>query len=219
MGEGSRRCSLLGPTEYRLCSFIFLASEQNHISSGSALLRGGSATVVSRVPIWGASAGYKHTTTACIDCFSVLNHSRVSNCCRTIIWMLLFIALFHMLSHESAGFKLLGWDLKVRPWENLLSECLESHHRALPQFRTAAPANTLCAIWQRLWRANAHVKREHSEQRSVWHLASIPAPPCSYYCIKVLAKSFCAANPSAVGNSEDGNYVNKWNEKPALTAA
>lgn len=58
VGEGGRRCSLLGPTEYRLCSFVSLASEQNHISSCSALLWGGSTVVVSPAQIWGASAGF-----------------------------------------------------------------------------------------------------------------------------------------------------------------
>lgn len=51
VGEGGRRCSLLGPTKYWLCSVVLLASEQNHISSCSALLQGGLARVVSRVPI------------------------------------------------------------------------------------------------------------------------------------------------------------------------
>lgn len=119
VGEGSIRCSLLGPTEYRLCSFVFLASEQNHISSCSALLRGGSATrnwlAVPiwlatgsnwlAVPIWGAFAGFKYTTTACIGCFSVLNHSSDS-CCKLLQDYYLdatFIALF---SYAKSWF---GW--------------------------------------------------------------------------------------------------------------
>lgn len=112
VGEGGMRCSLLGPAEYRLCSFVSLASEQNHISSCSALLC--SAAVQ---PRWLAQLQYevlaqvfKHTSAARIDCFSVQNHSSGTQTAAGLLFGCYFLMLFffHMLSCESAGFKLLG---------------------------------------------------------------------------------------------------------------
>lgn len=79
---------------------------------------------------------------------------------------------------------LLSGETILRKWL-ALSDYLDSHHRAPLRFsHTLQP--TLCVPHGRdCWGPVGEWKVSTAEQRHVWHLASIPSPPRSYYCMKV----------------------------------
>lgn len=79
---------------------------------------------------------------------------------------------------------LLSGETILRKWL-ALSDYLDSHHRAPLRFsHTLQP--TLCVPHGRdCWGPVGEWKVSTAEQRHVWHLASIPSRPRSYYCMKV----------------------------------
>lgn len=95
--------------------------------------------------------------------------------------------LFTISPHHpgyTAMLPLLSGETILRKWL-ALSDYLDSHHWAPLRFSHTLQPRLCVPHGRDCWGPVGEWKVSTAEQRHVWHLASIPSPPCSYYCMKV----------------------------------